>query len=176
MLIIVEGGDGSGKTTLVNKLAELGYETIRVPRNLSTDNVWRALAHEKLVVSDRSFITDVVYRMYDGKKPLTTITGQLNTLNQGVKIILCDTPTSFEDGMARGEDNITDKASAMFIKDMYFYITRYYEIMLKVPVLYYNWQDMNIQSVIDFIGSPGFNKPVDIQNKKKEGHNDARTV
>ena len=68
MLIIVEGGDGSGKSTLCKQLSELdNTDVVRFERGAQvslTDYIELAMSTYNYVL-DRSFITDIVYRILD---------------------------------------------------------------------------------------------------------------
>lgn len=154
MLVVIEGGDGSGKTILTSQLSKLGYKCGKLSYNESTDEKWLELAKEPLFITDRSFITDVVYRLRDGKEPQTTINGQIDVINKGLMIVLCDTPTSFVDGINRGEDNIVSEKDANLIKQIYRIVCSYYNMMFNIPLYVYNWKTDNINSIVNFIGKP----------------------
>lgn len=156
MIVILEGGDGAGKSTLCNQLQELGAIKVDVKRNTKNHfEQWSKIKQfykDKLIVSDRSFITDLVYRLQDELNPDDMNLIQMCiTLRYDVKIILCETDTSFEDGMIRGEDNITDRSQAENIKKLYNIITTMFSKFLNVPVYKYNWKKQNIDDVIKFI-------------------------
>lgn len=156
MLIILEGGDGAGKSTLCRQLQELGAIKVDVKRYSKNHfhqwcEIKNKLGHE-LVVSDRSFISDIVYRLQDELPADDMNLSQICiTLKYNVKIILCETDTSFEDGIKRGEDNITNKEQAENIKYLYNVITTMFNKFLSVPVLKYNWKKQNIDDVMNFI-------------------------
>ena len=155
MLILVEGGDGSGKTTLCNQLKDLGYKVVYIPRNEGTfDNWWRlargSMRDGTTIICDRSFITDLVYRMLDDDMPNINLQNMLYILRYS-KIIYCETKTSFEDGMARGEDNIIDKNVAERIKQIYRLFLKMFEKFADVKVLKFDWQNMPFEHVTNFI-------------------------
>lgn len=158
-IIILEGGDGSGKTTLAKQLVDAGAEYVKFDRNI--DNMYREYSNLLLkslhdyVVLDRSFITDIVYRLHDDKKPDNMNLQQMLYIIQSksVVIIHCETDTSYEDSMRRGEDNITDKQDADAIKILYNVIIKMFEKYTKVPVFKYNWQKQKPIEVIKFINN-----------------------
>ena len=158
MLIILEGVDGSGKTTLCSQLEELG--AIKISINRGTKNQYRQyfcslMKYEHVcdfLVTDRSFISDLVYRLEDGKdRDDMTLMEMCSLLEKDTKIILCETETSFEDAMLRGEDNITDKKRSENIKYLYNLVIEMFSKFQDIPVYKYNWKKQNIGDVINFI-------------------------
>ena len=164
MLIVIEGCDGSGKTVLTKKLEDAGYETIYVPRKDNSDKLWERLAKKPLVISDRSFLSDVVYRLIDDDYVGTSLQGHIDIIKHGLKIIHCETDTSYADSILRGEDNITDKSVSDRIKKMYNIIIKFYNKFGNVPVLKFNWCTQDFNEVIDFINNTRV-APVNIENK-----------
>ena len=115
MLILVEGADGSGKTTLVNQLSEY-FPTMRINRgNNHLKELYDNLTcMNEDIVLDRSFITDVVYRLAldddigtDGINMF-----YMDCILRDSIVIYCKTVTQFDDAKSRGEDNITDLKTA----------------------------------------------------------------
>jgi hypothetical protein len=110
------------------------------------------LGAENLVsIVDRSFITELVYRIVDGKNVGTMRLDDMCKILSFCKIVLCETDTSFEDSMTRGEDNITNKEQAEQIKYVYSIITEMFCKFLKVPVYKYSWKNQSVEDVINFI-------------------------
>lgn len=66
-VIIISGGPGSGKTTLIDHLAELGFDTYpEVPRELITDNL--KSGGELLPWVDLELFADACYEQMIGQK------------------------------------------------------------------------------------------------------------
>jgi thymidylate kinase len=154
MLILLEGVDGSGKTTLCNQLKEKGIPVVPSVGRLCKYPYyeWMKLGAENLVsIVDRSFITELVYRIVDGKNVGTMRLDDMCKILSFCKIVLCETDTSFEDSMTRGEDNITNKEQAEQIKYVYSIITEMFCKFLKVPVYKYSWKNQSVEDVINFI-------------------------
>lgn len=169
MLIILEGGDGSGKTTLCKQLVEAGAVANKIEYGCKDYfNKYNDLINENVYnVVDRSFITDLVYRLNDNKtRDVADLSGMsiiLDALYPYPILIHCETETSFEDGMKRGEDNITNKEDAECIKVIYNLICKMIKKFTKTSVLKYNWKVNNVNDVIRFINSKS-----DYKNKLKE--------
>ena len=169
MLIILEGGDGSGKTTLCKQLVEAGAVANKIEYGCKDYfNKYNDLINENVYnVLDRSFITDLVYRLNDNKaRDVADLSGMsiiLDALYPYPILIHCETETSFEDSMKRGEDNITNKEDAECIKVIYNLICKMIKKFTKTSVLKYNWKVNNVNDVIRFINSKS-----DYKNKLKE--------
>lgn len=157
MLIIVEGGDGSGKSTLVQKLKNFNFK-IEKPAALNNRHQFeyyerlalQSIYNEENVILDRSFISELVYRVYDKKKPRLKLS-EMFALLKYCKIILCETGTQFQDALERGEDNITTEEDSIQIKMLYRHYISLMEQFENVPVLRYNWQKDKMIKVISFI-------------------------
>ena len=153
MIILIEGVDGSGKSTLCKQLTLEGYILTDVPQGVHQSEEYRGKAvSDNIYICDRSFISDLVYRLEDGKpRRGMDIYSMVKVLSEGVKVIFCHTDTSYEDSMARGEDNITDKSRNLAINHLYNIVYRLLKIFANVPVIDYNWKTDDISDVIKFI-------------------------
>lgn len=157
MLILVEGGDGSGKSTLVETLRKFNFK-IAKPAALQNKHQFeyyerlalQSIYAEQNVILDRSFISELVYRVYDKKKPRLKLS-EMFALLKYCKIILCETGTQFQDALERGEDNITKEEDSIEIKMLYRHYISLMEQFENVPVLRYNWQKDKMIKVISFI-------------------------
>ena len=160
MLILVEGADGSGKTTLVESLRKRGFKVVKpVERCLSDQEIrWTYLClnsvHGGMTnhIVDRGFISELVYRTFDGRPPTISLTSICVLLKQ-CKIIYCKTESQYEDSIQRGEDNITRKEDAEQISKLYDLFITLFEQFEKVPVFRYNWRRSNLNDVSVFIKS-----------------------
>ena len=155
MLIILEGVDGSGKSTLCKELQSKGAVRMEVKRwgQNPFGKYWEIKNNLKdtLVVFDRSFISDLVYRLEDGGTPDDMNLSQMCVILKGSKIVLCDTDSAFEDSIERGEDNIIDKQRSNRLKELYELVTTMFNKFLQVPVYRYDWKKQNVDDVINFI-------------------------
>lgn len=155
MIIILEGADGSGKTTLLKTLnKEFNYDILLINNKEDFDEWYDNLIkynNNKTVITDRSFIGDLVYRLWDGKpRRGMSLNAMCDILLQS-KVIFCESGTEFEDSMLRGEDFITTKKDSNIIKHNYQIIMSLFDKFLDVKICKYNWHEDSIDKVINFI-------------------------
>ena len=156
MLVLVEGGDGSGKTTLVNSICAIcEYNKLQIERFEPKQKLkyMNAAWSPEINVADRSFISELVYRLCDDEDVY-----EWNLINiaevlceSDIILVYCETDTQYEDSMARGEDNITTKKQSDKIKKMYNTIIKLLEKFTEVPIYRYNWKTDEPVNVIKFI-------------------------
>lgn len=162
MIIFLEGPDGSGKTTLLHELnAKFGYEIAICPeRNsdkLKERNSWLNFIYDyenRIVICDRSFISEFVYRLYDQSQTYLRLCDLITFLQESCKFIFCDTDTSFTDAQDRGEDNITTYESHCKIRRLYclvFDILSLFEP--SICKMKYDWHKQDAIDVVKFINS-----------------------
>ena len=157
MLIILEGADGSGKTTLRQKFADMGYITKAcVPHEqIDWQEIWNA-ADTLDIVLDRSWISDAVYRTVqrDVKPWDAPLQQVINLFDSNTVIVYCKTKTQYKDSMLRGEDNITDVGMAKKISTFYDDFLHFISVFTDAKVIKFDWQNdtfnellMNIKGV-----------------------------
>ena len=155
MIILVEGADGSGKTTLCEQLCKYtNFERLDVEQDNQQDIQYLlAKFSNTYYVCDRSFISDLVYRLHDGKPRRGMGLREMSYIcsETGVIIVHCKSGTEYEDSMSRGEDNITIKTDSDDIVAIYDKIISMFNIFSSVPVIKYNWRIDNINDVINFV-------------------------
>lgn len=155
MLIIFEGADGSGKTTLIKQLntciiCELTQD-IRYEIG-SYIKYFNMCINDEIYLCDRSFLSDLVYRLCDDQKPdYMKLDDMVKILKQNTKIVYCETDYQFDDSIERGEDNITDRAKANEIRKVYNIVISMLEKFTDVPIYRYNWYKDDVSNVIEFI-------------------------
>lgn len=151
MIIFIEGPDGSGKTTLIKQLSDL-YPSLRVPKAAETIDIWKAilnLGRKATILTDRSPLTELIYRMWDNDTSKFGYSNVLKWLSCG-KLVYCNTKTMFQDSINRGEKLVTTKDDAERLERLY----DTFVAGLKaegVKILYYNWQENCLDDVIKFI-------------------------
>lgn len=119
MIIIVEGPDGSGKSTLVKQICEkLKYEELKcIPRNYPGQySLWNVFLSNctnsgKNYVIDRCFISELIYRCcMEDSYPNITMSRIVDLLyNHKVLYIFCENEHSFTNAIQRGETYVTNK-------------------------------------------------------------------
>lgn len=156
MLVIVEGADGSGKTTLVKQLVQNGCVQFSIPGCERSHTLYCAMSImsrnlDTVFVTDRSFITDMVYRIVDGKNRTDlSLEDALHILKNSL-IVFCDNSSAFEDAVKRGEDNIVDKKKHAKIRETYRTIIKLFNKFHDVPYFEYDWHNENVYQVLSII-------------------------
>lgn len=156
MLLIIEGNEGTGKTTLINKLAEeIPFVSVKYPKTIK--NTFQMLNNfikdDILYVLDRSFISDMVYRRLDHKRGQMTLyqIGQLCSSPSGIKIVFCENKNAFENAMKRGETNITVDAVHKIVNDTFYVFRSLIENFTDIETMVYDYEYMSVNDVIEFI-------------------------
>ena len=125
--VYVEGADGTGKTTLVKKLKE----------------------QYNIDAEDRSFITDIVYRLEDNNLPRENKTlKDIAKLLDNCIIIYCTHPYCFELSMSRGEENITTRERSSKIQYIYMYVMKFIQLYTRATVIQYCWEYDDINNLV----------------------------
>lgn len=157
MLIIVEGNEGSGKTTLIKQLAKkIPFVYVKYPKEIK--NVYQMLdnfaADNNMFVCDRSFISDIVYRRLDHKR------GQMSLFQIGklcgdktsrIKIIFCSNKNAFKNALERGEDNITVEAVHKILEAEFYSVKNMIKCFTDIETFDYDYEQQNVDDVIKFI-------------------------
>ena len=161
MLILVEGADGSGKSYLVSELYNKGFaiQKVKWNQNFNYKNAANNCYYYDInLVEDRSPITDIVYRIFDGNKPDRTenIDDILEWIKRfNVKIIYCKTKTSYTDSINRGEENITSFQDHCEISKIYDVVMAIIKRDYPSAVLEYDHSKQNVNDVLKFINTQG---------------------
>lgn len=151
MIFIVEGADGSGKSTLIQILSDYGM-TFKISRAVKNQyRLWSDLMRVSLernvnFIADRCPLTDYVYRMSEGKRSEYTI-DELIKMFKTAQLIYCETDTQFQDSILRGEDFVTDFNMAKTISDTYKYVLKILE-QEGVIVHRYNWKTDDVNELL----------------------------
>jgi len=155
-MIFFEGADGTGKTETIKKLYQEGYITVAVPKNnKNIINAYYELARtakSNTIITDRSFICDLIYRLEDGKKHSGVKLFDMVSFVKNNKciIILCETDTCYEDSMKRGEDSITTKERSKRIIQLYRDVCNMFSIFAGVEVRKYNWRTDSFDELLNY--------------------------
>ncbi len=158
MLIIVEGNEGTGKTTLINEIIKkLPCVVVKYPKEVKNTRLLleKLIYSGQTVICDRSFITDIVYRLWDKKSPqmsLYDISALLHNYSESIKVIFCENKNSFNNSQIRGEDFITDKKVYNEINENFARIKTLLELFTEVKIYNYDYEYDNVDNVINFIG------------------------
>ena len=132
MIIYLEGPDGSGKTTLINSMADSligsGYDVdananrfipthplakyrpsdvARIDEKTMYKYLKTMAKSDTIYIIDRGPISDIIYRTFDDFEPVTTLTNFIEVLRQlpRTKIIYCHNSKAEEMMLKRGDEN-----------------------------------------------------------------------
>lgn len=156
MLIIVEGPDGSGKTTLCDSLKNAGYTVfrrIKSDKNFTYTEFKELQRSRKLYLLDRAILTPWAYRLLDGKRLNSDDFSFIEAiaLLRDSPVIYCNTDKSYEYSMRRGEDNITSEIAAKELRQIYEYIVKTLLLYNVTTVFKYDFEKQSVEDVINFI-------------------------
>lgn len=161
MLIIVEGVDGTGKSTLCNKLQENLNCALVTPPGAYEEHAysyWCGIIDtliNRLAICDRSFLSDLVYRLTDDRAVGTLSLLEMVLLlqrNKSVKIVHCKNEKAFLYAMERGEDNIVSKSLHDSISKNYETVFNILSKFTNVPIIEYDFtKDNDFDKVLNFI-------------------------
>lgn len=154
MLIFIEGNEGTGKTTLIEELVKkMPAVVVKYPKEVK--NTYELIKNLNLskqtVIFDRSFITDLAYRMWDKKPGQMTLSEITTILNWDIRIIFCHHKNAYENSIKRGEDFITDETTHKLIEDNFFRVKSLINSFTNAKTFDYNYEYQNVEDVIDFI-------------------------
>lgn len=156
MLVIVEGIDGSGKTTLCNNLKTRSCEVIRKERgdkNLSLEEMYYYLVTDKIIVIDRAILTPWAYRIFDGgtlDKDDYCFSEALRILSNA-KIVYCNNKNAYSWSMRRGETNIKSFDDSERLRNIYDVIIGTIKLYNLSTVFEYDFEKDSVEDVIKFI-------------------------
>lgn len=138
MRIIVEGADGSGKTTVVNHLAkEFNCDVVHMTRWGSRKPYdYRSKIQLNHIILDRSFISEIIYKQAFGLRPeicFDTFNDLMNdAMRHNCKIIILTAPieTLKERLKIRGDEDSEIIKNIEFIDRLY----RSYAMSYGIPI------------------------------------------
>lgn len=154
MIIIIEGPDGAGKTTLANKISEqTGFMLLHrtqpkteEDKKRMMDEYVQVIKANKNCIMDRCWYSEMVYGpiMRDASVISFVQMYELENLlaRNGALIIHCTAPEHvlWKRCLKRGEDYIKDRETLKKIHD--FFEDLMHKIPHKVPVLKYEYEDL----------------------------------
>ena len=156
MLIIIEGNEGVGKTTLINQMEEkIPFIRVKYPKEIKdTYLVLDSFAmSNQIFVLDRSFISDIVYRTLDHQKGQMNLfqIGRLTGRTNDIKIVFCHNENGFLNAITRGENNITTESKYKIIENGFYVIEELMKCFTDIEIFDYDYEYDSVDDVIEFI-------------------------
>lgn len=157
MLLLIEGNEGTGKTTLINDLMRYApLPVIKYPKETkNTYGFFKKLLYEKVdAVFDRSFITDLVYRMWDGKSgqmSLYEMTTILESYPDDIRIVFCENKNAWDNAKRRGEDFIKNEETHKLIDENFQRVKTMLQVFTRAKIMTYNYDYNSVSSVVEFM-------------------------
>lgn len=157
MIIMIEGPDGTGKTTLAKELAKRGaiyhYKTRHY--NYTKEEMSDMMNDKRVHVLDRGFLTPWVYRIVE-YSPLDDVDFSFEYMyecmtSKKLIIIYCNYPYGFQAAQRRGEDGVTDIYTWDKLKSAYDFVVDTIFLFNICPVYRYCWSTDIIDNVMKFI-------------------------
>lgn len=159
MIILVEGPDGSGKSTLIKNLLEQlnnAKQFACVPRDwpIQKDS-WNLLMYnisneQNIAIIDRCFISELVYRCIKNDELCNiSLIDALELLNKPhVKTIYCHTNNAYTFAKLRGENYVKTVEEASEIENMYKYLMLLFKRFTAAKIIEFDWQKDDLQTLI----------------------------
>lgn len=157
MIVMIEGNEGTGKTTLINSLMlKLTASTVKTSRGFKDlYGLYETMAKSNsLYILDRGFVTDLVYRGIDNQKGDFTLyqIGKLcGDYTSKIKIIYCYHDNAFKNAMERGETNITVESVHTLLTSEFRRFENMIECFTDLETMDYNYEYQSVDDVIKFI-------------------------
>ena len=156
MLIILEGADGSGKTTLANNLQKHGFEVLcrtKSDENFTFAEIRQFQVSSTKYVIDRALLTTWAYRLLnnDTLNSDDFTLSELITLLYFSPVIYCNCNNSYDYAIARGEDNIRTKTKHDKLRAIYNFIFNTIRLYNITTVFEYDFEKNTVEDVIKFI-------------------------
>ena len=166
MIVLIEGNEGTGKTTLIDNLFnEIKFVRAKYIKGMNVMDLFKFMANdENLYIIDRSFISDMVYRAIDGHKSVNTlfdICYFMDIYAPYTKVIFCNNDNAFENAIRRGEKNITTRAAHKDVENGFKFVRSLINNFTRVETFDYDYDYDSIDDVIKFI-KEGWNDTVSI--------------
>lgn len=158
MLIIVEGPDGTGKSTLVKTLREKYKFISRKPidRNRKYQSYyWKKFLDKYskgkgIYVVDRCYLSELVYRLAMNDLwpniSLLNIAKLLETNN--VKYIFCKNDNGYVNAKKRGEDYIKSLNEHVKVTNTYIFVQTLLEKFAKCEIYNYDYEKDNLDTLV----------------------------
>lgn len=161
MLIILEGPDGSGKSTLCKSLCEnLNFKNVVPPiRTIGNQyNIWYNLIYglcisDEYYVMDRCFLSELIYRSikkdFSANISFTDISELLKLFgsNSRLHLVFCENNNAYNFAMNRGEDYVTNKGQHQDITNAYKFLKNVLTVFTTISIITYDFEKDNVDKI-----------------------------
>ena len=157
MIILVEGNEGTGKTTLINEISKrLHCVTVKYPKEVKGTfmMLYYFARSNTTFLLDRGFVSDIVYRMWDkkeGQMSLYQVGKLLGENENNIAIIFCHNRHSFINAKNRGEDYIVNENDHNQIERNFEAVEAILKQFTNVEIYDYDYEYQNINDIMTFI-------------------------
>lgn len=157
MVILLEGADGAGKSTLYEKLKKLlpsEYEFIKhLDRDAEGHRGWwdRMINRNDIYVIDRGFISELVYRpIKRDKVPNVSLDDIASFCNENLLVVYCKTTRQLNDMLARGDDYVSETEYPEIVNN-YNCVMSLIAWFTDSNVYTYDWAKDDITELVNYI-------------------------
>ena len=145
MVILLEGADGAGKSTLYEKLKKSLNHKYEFINHLDRDKPghrhwWKdKIDSDTVYVIDRGFLSEIIYRPIKlDKVPNISLYDLTDLCTDKLLILYCKTDRQLTDMLYRGDDYI-DSAEHAFVTNAYDVVINILKLFTHSRVLHYDW-------------------------------------
>ena len=157
MVILLEGNECAGKSTLHSKLKELLPSWYNFINHLDRDSIghhmwWKKRIDSPFVyVIDRGFVSELIYRpIKNDKIPNISLEEAADLCNERLLIIYCKTNRELDDLAIRGDDYISSHEHPT-VGSAYDVIINVLKHFTRSQIITYDWTKDNIEELVENI-------------------------
>lgn len=156
MIILLEGVDGSGKTTLYRELQkEFNYNFIKgLPRDDNGHYLWwkKKIESPYIYFIDRGFISEWVYRpIKDDAEPNISLEEIGNLCSRNLLVLWCNNKNGYKNILERGDDYINNKKEYDMIVNRYIQVITTINWFTNSCIYEYDYEKDSLEELLKYI-------------------------
>ena len=156
MVILLEGVDGSGKSTLYNILRQnFGYNFIKcLPRDDNNQYLWwkKKVESPYVYFMDRGFVSEWVYRpVKDDEEPNISLEEIGNLCSRELLVIWCKNKNAYKNILERGDDYINNKKEYDMIVNRYIQVITTINWFTNSHIYEYDYEKDELEDLLKYI-------------------------